>query len=503
MSLTGSENSTRLLWEGGSVFRKTTALFLVSLVTLGGGIGCKQIPDRGDVRADGIDNYVNRDPNEGMAGGLGVAPVTIAEGARLKLENDVNAKEVIDTDLFQTEIVSWANKTFLFKQSTLLKKDEDGQSFDDIAWATGSDVILETTITAIRPRFKDHHWSWIPNWVNLVMLTIPAWWVATENYELEVEAELRLRLLDQNQSQLVTSVKTVVEGRFDEWERGFRWLGLGMVFSPGMNTADNWTQISKKLFPAAAAKLSQQMVKTLESEFRPVTQAKSYDKAKKRTLAIVVGIGNYKDSGNFQPNPEATKGAREVAKRLVAKYGKRYVKTLFDSQATRKRLEETVNSFLRNKARDGDNIVLFISTRTVMLGGSPVAVMYDSSNSKKLLPIGIFGSMLEGVPGNKALMIETNYPSKTKSDLNLLFKPLFNKKITVMSATRPGSKQASTGFGMGLFSYHVANALTGKGDLNRDGQIDYEEVGVYVDEKVQSDSGLRGDLQKPFVAIKN
>ncbi|MDF1662938.1 MAG: hypothetical protein P1V97_14275 [Planctomycetota bacterium] len=466
-------------------------------------IGCTQIPDRGDVRADGIDKYLGRDPGGAMAGGLGVAPVTIAEGARLKLENEVDPTETVDTDMFQAEIVAWANKTSLFKQCTLLKKEEEGQSFDDVAWATGSDVILETTITAIRPRFKDHHWSWIPNWVNLVMLTIPAWWVATENYELEVEVELRLRLLDQAQSQLVTTAKTVVEGRFDEWERGFRWLGLGMVFSPGMNTADNWTKISKKLFPAAAGKLSQQMVQTLESEFRPVTKEKSYDKAKKRTLAIVVGIGSYKDSNNFQPNPEATKGAKEVAKELTAKYGKRYVKTLFDSQATRKRLEETVDTFLRNKARAGDNIILYISTRTVMFGGSPVAVMYDSTTDKGLMPVGIFGSILEGIPGDKALMIETNYPAKTKKDLNVLFKPLFNKKITVMSATRPGSDQATTGFGMGLFSYHMANGLKGKGDLNRDGQIDFDEVGVYVDEKVQSDSGLRGDLQKPFVVIQN
>jgi hypothetical protein len=492
--------------EGGFSVLRTERLgqFILCVSLVCGNTGCVDLPGKGDVSAPGINEFLGRDPGRSLAGGLGVAPITI-DMERLNLEFEgIKPEQIVDTELFQQEVVDWAQKTKLFQQCNLLKREEEDQSFDDIAWATGSDVILETTIVGIKPRFKGHHWSWIPNWVNLVMLTIPAWWVATENYELEVNVELKLRLLDQPQAQLITTTKAVVEGRFDEWERGFRWLGLGMVFSPGMNTGENWTQIGKKLFEACASKLSQEMVKTIDEEFREVTAKKEYGKAKKRTLAIVVGIGTYKDRNNFQPNPEASKGARQVAKELTNKYGSRYVKTLIDSQATKKRLEKTIADFFGKKARAGDNLVLYISARTTMLGGTPVVVMYDSTPERGVLPMGSLSNKLAQAPGNKAFLLETDYPEKYgRKPLETLFKPLFSKKITVMSATKPGRLQVPTGFGMGLFSYHVSQGLKGKGDLNKDGQITFAEVGVYIDDKVRSDSGMRGPVQEPFVAIKN
>jgi hypothetical protein len=494
---------------------KPTGQLLLFILLTSSCIGCQvfgnDIPGKNDVSVIGIEELRNRNVLKAMAGHLGVAPVAIAPVANpslpadartMKLSYDgIDPKQIVDVELLQTEIVKWANDTKLFKKCDALIKEED-QTIDDLAWAKGSDVILETTIIGIKPVFKNHHWTWFPNWVNLVMFTIPAWYVATEVYEFELEVELRLRLLDQTQAQLITTTKATVEGRFDEFARGFRWLGLGMVFSPFLNNSENWTAIAKKLFPAATAKVAQTMIPTLETEFRPISVDSPFKKANRRTLALVIGIGSYKDSNSFQANPQATKGADKVAAQLIKKFGRRYVRTLTDATATKKRIEEEIRGFLAVKARRADNVILFISTRLTMNSGIPVLVLHDSTPERGLA-FGQLARIFKAVPGNLCLMLEADYPEAVrKESLANLFKPLTNKKISIMSATRPGRTQAATGFGTGLFSHHIAWAMRGKGDSNGDGQITFGEVGTYVSEKVQSDSGTRGRVQSPFVVIK-
>lgn len=478
----------------------TLRLLLIGSCTILIGLssGCSAIPD-GRAESQEFSALIAQKPKP-IPGTVAIAPVQI----NIKDPGDAkfNPQQIPDKELLQGQLGEWLKRSNLFLGTTKLVA-EDNQKLDDLAWAEGADFILECTITGLKPRFKRRDWSWYANVANWLFWMVPAWYVAGEEYELALRADCRFRLVDQKAPLIRLDIEQTVSGMFDEFDLGWRFLGIPMLLTPALNDGEEATAVSKRLYPAAASAVSQKLAAQVNDEFREVIQSEKYEKSSKRTLALVVGVGSYRNSQSFPNNPNYSKGAKLLAQELTRKHGARYVESLIDAEANNKRFEESVKRHLEKRSREGDNLIIFIAARSMVLSGEPLLVMNDASESGRgALSLARLARLLGPLKGRVALFIETQLPkSLAKRSLANVFAPLLRKRVSVLTAAQPGQRLASTNYGMGLFPFHVSGALSGKADENRDGVLSYDELGRYVTKRVRSDAGFVGEAQTPFTQI--
>jgi len=373
-------------------------------------------------------------------------------------------------------------------------------SLDDLAWRQGSDLIIETELVGMQARFVGHSGWWIPNIVNWAYFLAPSWWVATDDYELVLTARIRLRLVDQTEPILATNVSANVTGRFNEFDRGWRWFGLGIILGESFNNRENWQRIARRLFPAGASSLAQVAAVELGPQLEKIVGSDLFERRARRTLGLCVGIDQYATKQEFQPDPASGAAASAFANSLERFSGQRQTKKLSNANATLSLLRRAIDQHLR-RARARDDVYIFFSLRSVVTNGEAYLLLYDADDAtQSRLSIPRLAELLSGVAGSVTVLFETDFQGAERSSVLGLFTPLTGRGINVICAGTPGVKLPPTEvYPFGLFTRHLIRGFGGRADLNSDKRVTFKELAASVPDAVESEAGLyNNSSQRPL-----
>ena len=149
--------------------------------------------------------------------------------------------------------------------------------------------------------------------LNFLAWVFPAWFVATEEYELSFTGEVVVRSVDSARVLDRARIEVATEGTLDEFDRG--WQLLGVIFPD--NDAENWRQVSRLLAPAAFAELGDQVGRQVAGQVLPALAARPEELAK--TLALVIGVSHHADPHALPALPFAAGGSEAASSvRVVA-----------------------------------------------------------------------------------------------------------------------------------------------------------------------------------------
>lgn len=477
---------------------------------------CSSIPDADirvpDIKALTVEGLQSTKP---IAGTIAVAPVKVE--IPTSGSEDYNPAAIADPELFQERIVHWLNKSGLTNTAVALVVDKNS-SVDQQAWDAGADFIIEATITDIKPSFQGHHWSWVPNIVNWLFWMVPAWYVASEEYALDIETKLSVRFIDAEESVYSNGgqrLKETARGRFDEFDRGWRLFGFAMLLSPVLNNDGNWSEVASKLYPAAASRAAQRVVENLDLEFRVLADKNSYQLNARRTFAMVIGLGKYKDRENFTGDPKLALGATKLAEVLTNRYAERTVRSYIDETATESKILEGFAQ-LEARARPEDEVLIYIATRCRPLvvgegeaeGESVRLLLYDAEPQtiRGIISAKKLGELAGKIKGKVSVFVETDLSDTRfkRKKVRELFDDLTKSGASLLIAAQPGESLAEVEYPYGLFGYHLISAFERaekenypRADINRDRLLTLEEIAGYVGTRVRSDAGIRGKVQTP------
>ena len=147
------------------------------------------------------------------------------------------------------ELVLPVQPMTLEEQRELFQARARGHGWDGADEDLLDDLLLELEFRELETEFLGHTGWWIPNIVNWLQFVIPAYFVATEEYELRLEARLQVRSVDSGAVLHRYGTQVRVSGIFDDFGRG--WQLQGPLFP--LNDEENWQQIADRLFPAASS----------------------------------------------------------------------------------------------------------------------------------------------------------------------------------------------------------------------------------------------------------
>ncbi|MDF1664129.1 MAG: hypothetical protein P1V97_20340 [Planctomycetota bacterium] len=414
---------------------------------------------------------------------LAIAPVKISvTGQGMEGFDKAGA---IKTSLLERQLDEKIQQAKIVTSQSLLSSKDD-TSLDQLFWESGADLILEIEITGLETRFDSHNGFWIPNMLIWGYSMVPAWFIPTDRYELELQGTYKVRLIDNPQALVEESVTVSTIGTFDELDKGWRWFGLGAVVGSSLNNKGNWERITGKLFPSAASLLAQKISCRVEESLKSATSDKNYANDARRSLAIVVGIGEYQQSEKWPAKQALSAGAKALAKSLSLKFGPRYVKSIFDGEATLERIDTLLKEHF-SRAREGDDVYLYFAGRT---SGQSLIFHNAGERGGGRLSMAALAKRIKDFPGRKKVLLDVGFPDVEISS-RLFFNPLLRQSISVFAGQRTGQYlTVPSGYGRGLFTHHLIAAVDGKGDLNKDNYVSLKEMVSYVTLRVESASGF-------------
>ncbi len=258
-----------------------------------------------------------------------------------------------------------------------------------------------------------------------------------------------------------------------------------------------------------------------------------------KTLAVLVGIGDYKDDLIDLKYPAADIQAMERA--LMSNgFESGSIKVLQDSDATKGNIQREMIDFLRKNTTPQDRVLLYYSGHAVTqktqtgreigylcpsdFSFSELVSTGISMNQMKewfdLIPArqislivdacyaGFFGKSNDGIRGIvpiKEVGAQDRIPPKP------ILMPSGNNRNLIILAAGRANQYAFEGpkWGHGLFTYHILNGLRGKADLDNNGLVQSDELYSYIYPKVVDDSDNRqtpvlfgwGSSSVPMLAI--
>jgi hypothetical protein len=460
-------------------------------------LGCTSIPSAADARLESTDALLGRGAEQSIAASIAVAPMAIL----VTDDKRVSARWVARRETIDGQLIDWLRRSEVFRRVTPLDPKSPA-SIDEQSWNRASELVLEGRLTGLRPRLAGVHWSYYPNLVNWLFWMIPAWYVAAEVYALDLTAEFSLRFVDDPEPLFKVRLSETVEGRFNEFDRGWRLAGLSMVMPSIFNTNEQWTRVSQKLYPAACSLLSQRLMAEIDQGFRETTLGLEYQSRARRDLALLIGLSRSADGSGAEDRASARVGVEAIERTLRAVGGSvRHVEALYDGQATAAGLRREIKEQLARRSRQYDRSVLFYAGRVELRGEALYLVPFDGAGaSDKAISLSELGGMFSKAGGEKILFLECALPTLPSGvGLRKLLSPLTGRGINVMCAAGAGQGLVDGASGQGLFATHVANALSGKADADGDGSCSVEEIVEFVRRRVASDAGFLGEDQVPFV----
>lgn len=391
----------------------------------------------------------------------------------------------VQTNLIEGQLLEKLQMAKIVRSQSLLPARDD-VDVEQLFWESRKDLLLELEITNLETRFDSHNGFWIPNMLIWGYSMVPAWFIPTDRYELELQAKYKVRFIDRSKAAIEETVTVSTIGTFDELDKGWRWFGLGAVVGSSLNNKSNWERITAKLFPSAASLLAQKVSYRLRDSLKKISSAKNYRKTARRSLALVVGIGEYQQSRKWPIKRSYGNGARDLAKSLKKRFGERYVKAIFDGDATLERFDKLLKEHC-GQSRPGDDVYLYFAGRST---GQSLLFHGAGERGGGRLSVAALATRLSQCPGNVNVLLETGFPD-IEIPTKLLFSPFSRRSINVFVAQNTGREwTAPAGYNRGLFTHHLIAAIDGKGDLNNDNYLSLKEIVSYVSLRVESASGF-------------
>jgi hypothetical protein len=456
-------------------------------------VGCSSIPEGGDP-GPAVRALVG--PSRGTLGRISIAPIS-----SIVLAPDESAKgwrtqetAAIDAEKIRADVARAVEATGAFDRTRSAGHDALSE-----AWTQGDDFVATVTIENLRTHYDGRNGWWIPNIANWLFWIVPAWWVATEEYSLTLEARLLITSGESGLPLVEKKIDVKVGGSFDEFDRG--WQFFGFIYSS--LDAEGWRGIATRLFPAAQRELAVQVALAAQESLR--AGSSGLDAARRKTLAVVVGVSRYEDSVRYPPLPFAADDARAVRDALL-RDGRppEHVLVLLDGGATVAAVRSSATAHLQ-RAREGDSVVFyFAGYGTRAPDGAPVLLLSDANGQMGSLPLDELAALLSRGAGKKLALVDSSFSggersvrggsSRARDDL-AAFSGGAGAAILAGGPDEPAL--APPPLASGLFTYHLIRGLEGPADSDHNGRVDARELFDYVRGRVVAESSLLGHPQTP------
>jgi hypothetical protein len=234
-----------------------------------------------------------------------------------------------------------------------------------------------------------------------------------------------------------------------------------------------------------------------------------------RTFAILIGISKYSDQGIEWLN-YADRDARAFAGHLQSQRGGSLanVELFIDRDATRAKINDTLEKTLQQNAGARDTVYIFISARGFATTDSDEGYIstFDSPDEKQsqyMLRVSELRKHLEAThAGRIVLFADVCRESDRVVDnrINLKMQKLqdIRKPIDGLLATQaknPSKEAAALDGGHGVFSFFLVNGLQARAgfdgitaDTNKDGRVSFSEIVDYL--RRQLKPGYKQDPQE-------
>jgi len=419
-------------------------------------------------------------PLELALGVQAVAP-RLADGEAHK---DYAAAEVVERGALAGELGRWAAASGAFA-AVHVHEAEAPADARAAAWAAGDDLLCEVAVRDLRIRFDGHNGWWLPNVALYATWVFPAWLVATEEYALELTADVALRAGPRRVHEARLEVE--VAGAFDELDRGLQLLG---PIDPD-HDGDVWRRVGRRLWPAARSRLGQALAAEL-ARFHAAYRADAAVRAAAgETLALAVGVGHHHDS-SLAPRPWAARDAAAFGAALEAA-GARHVRVLADERADAAAVREALRE-LTARLDPPDQLAVYVSAAVAPgAGGEPGLRLHAGA-----LGVAELAEALAAAPGRKLVVLDGALDGPWDADAAVLA-PLAEAGATVLLASRPGDAfLAPDHLGASLFGHHVVRGLQGAADADADDAITAGELAAFAFRWTTAEAALVGARQRPL-----
>lgn len=468
--------------------------------------GCSAIPPGGDAARDDRVVALARVPRAKL-GQVAVAPV-----ASVSLAVDEAAKgwtpsqvEALASEGVRREVARALEATGGWDAVRLGTAASPAE-----AWRERDDWVLSVEIAELRTKFDGRNGWWIPNIVNFLLNTPFAWWVATEEYSLSLEARVTVASGETGEVVGRSALPIRSHGTFDEFDRG--WQLLGPIVSS--LDAEGWRGIASRLFPEARRELAAQVALESERLLREARENPGFADSQRKTLVLAVGVGGYEDPRAMPPVPFA----REDALRVATAFDRlgslpQHVVALTDDAATVAAVSSRIAEHL-GRAREGDSVVFWFSGYgTRRADGKPALLLHDSSPGSGVA-LEELARTLAALPGDKLLVVDAAFsggaraigsgskPSDPRADAALAGA----EGVSVLLAARPGEGAlAPEHLRSGLLTFHALRALErlGRGSDGDAGtarrRVALRELFAAVEPAVTEDAEFLGSAQVPVL----
>src|SRR3990172_11715276 len=212
--------------------------------------------------------------------------------------------------------------------------------------------------------------------------------------------------------------------------------------------------------------------------------------------ALLIGISKYANP-NINLN-YADKDAQALSEILldaeIGAYKPENVRLLINEGATRKNIMSALNSWLGNRVRKEDSVLIFYSGHGALGNGSEaywvtydadVEDLYSSAMSNKDI-----SQLIATLPASRKLtLIDSCFSEATAKKYRALvpsdvFSGFQGAGGVTITASTGQEKSVEMG-GHGAFTYHLLAGLEGKGDTNSNGVVELDEMWGYLNDRVQ------------------
>jgi hypothetical protein len=426
-----------------------------------------------------------------------------------------------------------------------LRKYQMFERIDPIEGATPQTSRAELQATALRqgldlvivPTLKRHDVGYVDSngaygwnmFVWWMVSPIFSWWIADEDFDTNLEVDLRLYPTTRDVELGAHRLKppeTIVRS-LDDWDEG--WNAFSIFSTPGHFGEDNWVGIGELLMPIAENEAKKAALRYVTKDLAREIESDDFKAGIRRRVALVVGV-----DGTGQPplplSRFAVKDAEAYTAQLLdaqnAAVPEHALRTITGERASRRAVLGAANE-LSSIARYNDDVFLVfagVGTLDNMLKPALVTAQPPGARQLEMVTLEeLLDVLLQNKPRTLTLVLDCSFMAPgdkrcaaTEAHLmalrdsglqGSLLTPLIQRveaagtKCIVLSATdatlTENHMQALEidDLNHGLFSSFALEAMGGEADENRDRLVTYAEFQKYVSEKVTHIAQLEGKSQ--------
>ena len=226
--------------------------------------------------------------------------------------------------------------------------------------------------------------------------------------------------------------------------------------------------------------------------------------------ALLIGISEYANSTidlSFAAN-DAQSLHDLLLDPEIGAYKEENVRLLVNEDATRKNIMSSLNSWLGNRVREEDSILIFYSGHGALGNGSEAYWVTHDADVEDLYASALSNKDISQLIANlsakrKLTLIDSCFSEATAKKYRALvpsdiFEEFQGEGVVTITASTGQEKSVEVG-GHGAFTYHLLEALEGQADSNSNGVVELDELWNYLNVKVQKTAADAGNKQTPVL----